>query len=58
MVLRSIAIILVLIWLILFLLGKGGFVHVLILTATGIAFVDLLYSIRAREFETNEQNPS
>lgn len=36
------------IWLILVLLGKSGFVHVLLLTGLGVAFVQALRVIRER----------
>lgn len=34
------------IWLILVLLGKGGFVHILLLTAVGISVVELIHFYR------------
>lgn len=36
------------IWLILILLGKGGFVHLLLLNALGVASVEVLTVIRSR----------
>ena len=48
MILRFVAAALIAVWLVLVLLGKSGFVHVLVLTGLGVAFVDLLYFIRAR----------
>jgi hypothetical protein len=48
MILRIVASTLIGVWLFLFLIGKSGFVHVLLLTGLGVAFVDLLYLIRAR----------
>jgi hypothetical protein len=48
MVLRFVAIALIAVWLILFLLGRSGFVHVLLLTGLGVAFVDVLYVVRSR----------
>ena len=48
MALRVIAAALIGVWLILVLLGKSGFVHVLLLTGLGVAFVKLLRSVRER----------
>ena len=48
MVLRLVAAALIGIWIVLVLIGKSGFVHVLLLTGLGVAFVDGLYEIRAR----------
>jgi len=35
-------------WLLLVLLGKGGFIHLLLLSAIGVAFVDLIGVYRSR----------
>ena len=36
------------IWLVLILLGKGGFIHLFLLSAIGVAFVDAVGVYRAR----------
>lgn len=41
MVLIKIAAVLLALWLVLLLLGKGGFIHLLLLNAFGLAMVDL-----------------
>lgn len=46
--LRLIAGLLLGIWLVLILLGKGGFIHLLLLSAIGIAFVDTIGTYRGR----------
>lgn len=46
--LRIIAGIILGIWIVLVLLGKGGLVHILLLNVIGIAFVDLLTIYRTR----------
>lgn len=43
-----IAAILLGIWLILVLLGKGGFIHLFLLSAIGVAFVDVVGICRSR----------
>ena len=48
MVQRIAAAILIAIWLVLVLLGKGGFVHLILLTALGIASVNAVATYRAR----------
>ena len=48
MPLRMIAAVLIGIWLILVLLGKSGFVHVLILTGLGVGLVAGLRMVRER----------
>jgi hypothetical protein len=48
MPLGLIAAVLILVWFILVLLGKSGFVHVLLLTGLGVAFVQTLRVIRER----------
>jgi len=48
MVPREIASVLFAIWLVLVLLGKGGFVHLILFTAVGVALVDLMAVYRAR----------
>jgi hypothetical protein len=45
---RRIALLLFAIWLVLVVLGKGGFVHLLLLNAIGIEFVDLVGVYRRR----------
>ena len=45
---RIIAAILLAVWLILVLIGKGGFVHILLLTGMGIVFVEILIFLRTR----------
>jgi hypothetical protein len=46
--LRIIASILFFIWLLLVLLGKGGFVHLLLFTALGVASVEVMTIYRCR----------
>ncbi len=46
--LRVIAVILFSIWLVLVFLGKGGFIHLLLLNAIGVASVDVMTTIRTR----------
>ena len=46
--LRRIALLLFVIWLVLLALGKGGFIHLLLLNAIGIEFVDLVAVYRRR----------
>jgi hypothetical protein len=46
--LRLISGALTLIWLVLVLMGKGGFVHLLLLNAIGVASVDVMTVYRAR----------
>ena len=46
--LRIIAMFLLGVWLLLVLLGKGGFVHILLLNALGFAVVDLMTAYRTR----------
>lgn len=46
--LRIIAGIILGIWLVLVLMGKGGFVHTLLLTGIGIAAVDVMCLLRRR----------
>jgi hypothetical protein len=46
--LKIVAALLIGIWLILVLLGKGGLVHVLLLNGIGVAFVDFMIQYRAR----------
>ena len=48
MVLRLIAAVLFGVWLMLVLLGKGGFVHLLLLNALGVASVEMMTMIRTR----------
>ena len=48
MVVRLIATALFLIWLGLVLAGKGGFVHLLLLNALGVAAVEVMTVVRAR----------
>ena len=49
MILRIVAAALIGIWLVVvMMLGKSGFVHILLLTGLGVAFVDVLYLIRER----------
>ncbi len=48
MILRLIAGILLAVWLVLVLLGKGGFVHLLLLNSIGIAVVELVTVLRTR----------
>jgi hypothetical protein len=52
--LRIIAGIILSIWLLLVLLGKGSFVHLLLLSGIGIASVDLMCLVRRRVVERNE----
>lgn len=46
--LRIVAAILFGIWLLLVLLGKGGFVHLLLLNAIGVASVEIMTLIRSK----------
>lgn len=48
MVLRLIAAMLLLTWLVLVLLGKGGFVHILLLNGLGVAAVSIMTLVRTR----------
>lgn len=48
MALQIVAAALIVAWLILVLLGKSGFVHTLLLTGLGVAFVQALRIIRER----------
>ncbi|MEJ7623968.1 MAG: hypothetical protein WKF34_08230 [Pyrinomonadaceae bacterium] len=48
MIPRLMAAILFAIWLTLIFLGKGGFVHLLLLNALGVASVDVMTVIRGR----------
>lgn len=48
MKLRVISAILICVWLLLVMLGKGGFVHLFLLSAIGVAFVDLVGVYRSR----------
>ncbi|MEQ1604955.1 MAG: hypothetical protein ABL999_08805 [Pyrinomonadaceae bacterium] len=46
--LKIIAALLLMIWLVLVLLGKGGFVHILLLNGLGVAAVEALTMYRTR----------
>jgi len=46
--LRILSTVLLAIWLVLVLLGKGGFVHLLLLNAIGIATVEVMVVYRTR----------
>lgn len=48
MLLRVIAAILLMIWAVLLVLGKGGFIHLLLLNAIGLIFTDALVVYRTR----------
>ena len=48
MILRLIAGVLLVVWLMLVLIGKGGFVHILLLNGIGVAVVDLMTVVRTR----------
>jgi len=48
MIPRTVATILIAIWLVLVVLGKGGFVHLLLLTAIAVALVDAVTVYRSR----------
>lgn len=50
MVLKLIAGLLVISWLVLVLLGKGGFIHILLLNGLGVAAVEILTIVRTRMF--------
>lgn len=39
---------LLVIWLVLLLMGKGGFIHILLLNALGVASVEVMTRVRAR----------
>ncbi len=47
-VLRVIAIVILSVWLVLVLAGKGGFAHLLLLNGLGVAVVDIMTVIRTR----------
>lgn len=47
-VLRSVAGTLLLIWAALFLAGKRGFIHLILLNALGVAFTEFLVTLRTR----------
>lgn len=51
LLLKVIAGILFGIWLVLVLAGKGGFVHLLLLNAAGVAFTELMVTRRTRMTE-------
>jgi len=51
MTLKIIAGILLLTWLILVLMGKGGFVHILLLNGLGVAAVEAMTIVRTRMTE-------
>ena len=36
------------IWLLLVLIGKGGFIHILLLNGIAVAVVDIVYTYRSR----------
>jgi hypothetical protein len=46
------------IWLFLVLIGKGGFIHLLLLNGISIMMIDLVSSFRARIEMRNEKGPS
>lgn len=46
--LRIIAAIILAIWLLLVIIGKGGFVHILLLNGLGLAVTDLMTVLRTR----------
>lgn len=48
MVFRIIVGTLLAVWLLLLLLGKGGFAHILLLTALGVAMVEIVIVYRGR----------
>ena len=52
-VLTTLAVILLAIWAVLLLLGKGGFIHLLVLNAVGLLMVDIVTIYRTRMIETN-----
>ena len=62
MVLRIVAAALFFTWLVLVLMGKGGFVHLLILNALGVLSVELMTVIRSnmrvRPNQTNRVAPA
>ena len=49
--LRVVAGILFAVWLVLLLMGKGGFIHLLLLNAVGVAFVEFIVVLRTRMAE-------
>ena len=51
--LTTLAVLLLVIWAVLMLLGKGGFIHLLILNAVGLLMVELVTICRTRMTETN-----
>ena len=51
--LTTLAVILLVIWAVLLLLGKGGFIHLLILNAVGLLMVEIVTICRTRMIETN-----
>jgi hypothetical protein len=46
------------VWLFLVLIGKGGFIHLLLLNGISIMMVDLVSSYRARNALANEKSPN
>jgi hypothetical protein len=46
------------IWLLLVSIGKGGFIHLLLLNGISIMMIDLVSSFRARIAMANEKSPS
>jgi|CXWL01.1.fsa_nt_gi hypothetical protein len=53
MVLRIITALLLAIWLVLVLIGKGGFVHLLILTAIAMTVIEGVTTYRAKMVDEN-----
>jgi hypothetical protein len=49
MALRIITLVLLAIWLLLVMLGKGGFIHLLLLSAVGTAGVEAFTVLRSRQ---------
>jgi len=48
MALKILIAVLFLVWLALFLLGKGGFIHLLVISAVCVAAVEIMTAIRSR----------
>jgi len=48
MALKIVTVVLLALWVVLVLLGKGGFVHLILLSAIGVAVVEAMAIIRGR----------
>jgi hypothetical protein len=57
MMLRIVTAALLVIWLVLLLMGKGGFIHLLLLCALGTGFVELMAVIRSHMTVSEPDEP-